>query len=218
MNYILKTVRADGTSYGGFQWPLKIGAKVVAPDWDETPECSGGLHGLLNGCGNGNLLDWSNDAVWVIAKVPKKAQIIDLNGKVKVDRCKVVHVGNQFSATSFLLENGCDGPVVGAHVVVGNDSTATAGFRGTATTGFRGTAVVGDYGTATTGFRGTAVVGDYGTATTGFRGTATAGTRGIIHIRWYDGQRYRTAVGYVGENGIEANVPYIVQNGRLVKK
>lgn len=202
MNYILKTVRADGTSYGGFQWPLKIGAKVVAPDWDETPECGGGLHGLLNGCGNGNLLDWSNDAVWVIAKVPKKAQIIDSNGKVKVDRCKVVHVGNQFSATSFLLENGCDGPVVGAHVVVGNDSTATAGFRGT----------------ATTGFRGTAVVGDYGTATAGDGGTATAGTRGIIHIRWYDGQRYRTAVGYVGENGIEANVPYIVQDGRLVKK
>ena len=57
-NYILKTVKADGSAYGGFVWPLETGAIVVAPDWDSTPVCGGGLHGLLNGCGDGALLNW----------------------------------------------------------------------------------------------------------------------------------------------------------------
>ena len=201
-NYIMKTVQADGSSYGGFMWQLEVGAKVVAPDWDPTPECGGGLHGLLNGCGNGGLLDWGESAVWIVARVPKSAQVVDLGGKVKVDRCKVVHVGDQVSATSFLQERGCDGPIVGATVAVGDYGTAT----------------VGDYGTATAGDYGTATVGYYGTATAGYYGTATAGDGGAIHIRWWDGVRYRTAVGYVGEKGIKPNVAYIVKDGKLVKK
>ena len=41
-------------------------------------------------------------------------------------------------------------------------------------------------------------------------GKATAGKGGEIRIRYYDSkaQRYRTAVGYVGEDEIEANVAY----------
>ena len=281
-NYIMKTVQADGSSHGGFVWPLEVGAKVVAPDWDPTPECGGGLHGLLNGCGNGRLLNWASSAVWVVAKVPKSAQIVDLDGKVKVDRCEIIHVGDQVSATSFLQERGCNGPIVGATVVVGhygtatagdygaatvgdsgtatagnsgtaiagnfgtatagNRGTATAGDGGTATVGYYGTAIAGDSGTATAGnsgtaiagYRGTATAGDYGTATAGYSGTATAGDygaatagdygaaiagyRGTIHICWWDGMRYRTAVGYVGEDGIEPNVAYIVKDGKLVKK
>ena len=272
-NYILKTVNADGSAYGNFQWPLEVGAEVVAPDWDPTPQCGGGLHGLLNGVGNGGLLDWGDGAVWVVAKVPKKAQLIDLGDKVKVSRCKVVFVGNQLSAISFLQENGCDGPIVGATVVAGNNGIATAGDRGTATAGYDGTATAGDYGiatagnygiatagyygtatagdcgtatagdygtaiagdrgtatagycgtatagyygTATAGYRGTATAGDCGTATAGDYGTATAGYRGTIQIRWWDGNRSRTAVGYVGENGILPNVAYRVESGVFVE-
>ena len=223
--YILKTVQADGSAYGNFQWPLEVGAEVVAPDWDPTPDCGGGLHGLLNGVGDGGLLNWDNDAVWIVAKVPKKAQLIDLGDKVKVSRCKVVFVGNQLSATSFLQENGCDGPIVGATVAVGDygtatagySGTATAGYRGTATARYRGTATAGDRGTATAGDCGTATAGDYGTATAGYKGTATAGDSGTIQIRWHDGDRYRTAVGYVGENGILPNVAYRVEGGVFVE-
>jgi hypothetical protein len=79
-----------------------------------------------------------------------------------------------------------------------------------------GAAVIG--GTATAGNRGTATAGYAGTATAGNRGTATAGDDGIIQVRWFDGNRYRLATGYVGEDGIEANVTYVVVDGKLTKK
>ena len=41
-------------------------------------------------------------------------------------------------------------------------------------------------------------------------GTATAGESGEIRIQWRDtkAQRYRTKIGYVGEDGIKADTPY----------
>ncbi|MER1940625.1 hypothetical protein ABS755_07945, partial [Castellaniella sp. FW104-16D08] len=60
----------------------------------------------------------------------------------------------------------------------------------------------GNYGTATAGESGTATAGNYG--------TATAGYRGEIQIKWYDekAERYRTVVGYVGEDGIKPDTTY----------
>ena len=72
-----------------------------------------------------------------------------------------------------------------------------------------GTAVI--YGTATAGTRGT--------ATAGYAGTATAGESGYILIRKYNPRTdYSWVCGQVGENGIEANVPYkLDDHGKLVK-
>ena len=209
-NYILKTVKADGSALGDFVWPLETGAIVVAPDWDSTPVCGGGLHGLLNGCGDGALLNWDDDAVWIVAEVPKKAQMVDLGDKVKVDRCKIVHVGNRETATTFLVDHCCSGPIVGVTATAGDGGTAIAANQGTATAANRGTATAGDWGTAT--------AGDWGTATAGKWGTATAGDGGTLILRWWDGCRDRTVVGHVGEDGIEANVAYrLNENGKLVK-
>ena len=80
-----------------------------------------------------------------------------------------------------------------------------------AVTGYAGTATAGDDGTATAGYAGTATAGD--------EGTATAGDDGILNIRWWDGNRYRIATFYVGENGIEPNTPYGVDDtGQPVKR
>ena len=184
--WLLKTVAADGAAYGDFVWPLEVGAEVTAPDWSDAPKCGGGLHGLLDGRGDGALLDWSPDAVWLVAEVPADAHLVDLDGKVKVDWCVVAHVGDQVSATGFLADQGVVDGVVGAHVVAGHHGTATAGNHGTATAGYGGTATAGNHGTATAGYRGvatagnrgTATAGDYGTATAGNGGTATAGNHG----------------------------------------
>ncbi|HXA47646.1 MAG TPA: hypothetical protein VNW52_08450, partial [Burkholderiaceae bacterium] len=104
--------------------------------------------------------------------------------------------------------------------------TAIAGDWGYASAGAYGRAVTGDFGNATVGDFGAAVVGDFGTACAGRFGIATAewhstaiagpygavsaGLEGTLQISWYDQQheRYRIAIAYVGENGIEPNKVY----------
>ena len=189
--YMLKTVNADFTSHGGFRWPRR--GKVVAPDWDPEPVCGGGLHGLLWGEGDGRLLDWSDDAVWLVCKIDADTAV-DLGGKIKVPEATVAHAGTRKTATAFLAAHAPGRSIVGG--------TATAGHRGT----------------ATAGHRGTATAGLDGTATAGHGGTATAGDGGTIVVRWQDGNRWRLAVGYIGEADLEPNVPYRCDdNGRLVR-
>ncbi|MDU7099603.1 MAG: hypothetical protein E6314_15030, partial [Enterobacter sp.] len=44
------------------------------------------------------------------------------------------------------------------------------------------------------------------------------GEGGCASVPWHDGKRIRIAVAYVGENGIEANTPYYVNDeGQFVK-
>ncbi|EHB9921893.1 hypothetical protein JZA58_004237, partial [Salmonella enterica] len=38
------------------------------------------------------------------------------------------------------------------------------------------------------------------------------GENGCASVPWHDGKRIRIAVAYVGENGIEANIPYYVND------
>ena len=239
---ILRTCSADLTSHNGFIWPT-IGP-VKCDDWDSKLKCGNGLHGLLWGVGNGSLLNWSPDAKWLIVRVAT-SDIVTINDKVKFPHGEVVHCGARKSATDFLIANGAPNPndIVGAFITVGDKMSATAGYygtatagdsgtatageKGTATAGEKGTATAGDYGTATAGYGGTATAGDYGTATAGnggtatagYYGTATAGDSGTIMIKWWDTKKNRcyTAIGYVGEDGIEPNVAYRVKNGQLAR-
>ena len=189
---MLRTCNADMTSYSGFKWPTK--GLVVAPDWNDTPNCGHGLHGLLWGEGDGALLNWGPDAVWVVAAV-ETDKIVQINGKIKVPRAYVVKCGDRKTITDYLAKHGAAGKAI-----IG--FTATAGHGGTATAGYRGTATAG-YG---------------GTATAGHGGTATAGYGGTLQIKWYDDSRYRIATAYVGENNIQPNTPYKFQNGLWVKQ
>jgi len=208
---VLRTCGPNGESHGGFIWPEK--GVVEAPDWNPEPFCGGGLHGLLRGCGNGSLLNHSAAATARVVKV-KAEDIVDLGGKVKFPRCTIVFSGSLAEAIKYIDAHGCaDLPVVKAIRTAGDEGTATAGYWGTATAGDGGTATAGDWGTATAGYGGTATAGD--------RGTATAGYRGTIIIKHWDSkfERYRCAIGYVGEDGIEPNVPYIVDaQGKLARK
>ena len=195
---VLRTVAPDMTSYGGFVWPKE--GPVECPDWDPTPECGHGLHGLAWGMGNADLIDASEGRVWLLVKVAT-ADLVDLDGKVKFPRGTVVYCGDRVGATGHLVQRAPAGTV--CHFAM-----ATAGNYGTATAGNNGTATAGRYGTATAGSYGTATAGDGGTATAGRYGTATAGDPGTLVLRHWDGHRYRLVVGYVGENGIRPNTPY----------
>ena len=271
-HYILKTTRKDGAAYNGFKWPTEVGAKVTAPDWKPTNECGNGLHGWLNGKGDGSIGHIKDEGcIWMVLETDS---YIDLVDKVKFESCTILHVGDRLSATKFLrnlvpdatrmigesIEAGDnEDSIVGDYGIAtagyfgiataGNRGTATAGYRGTATAGDIGTATAGhystatagnggtatagdwgkataeDYGKATAGYKGIATAGDWGTATAGYKGiatagdwgTATAGDGGTIQIKYYDGNKYRILVGYIGEDGLEPNTPYKVGNGEFVK-
>ena len=213
MNYILKSIPANGKAYGGFVWPTEPGAIVTAPDWDPAPQCGGGLHGALNGAGDGSLFCWDDDAVWICAEIIGD-DIVDLGGKVKVRQCRIIIAGTREAAAGYLVAQGMSA-VIGSTAIAGYRGTATAGYRGTATAGHRGTAIAGYRGTATAGYRSTATAGDGGTATAGYRGTATAGYHGTIVVKWFGRGRLRIAIGYVGEDGIEPNVAYRLSNGKM---
>lgn len=104
--------------------------------------------------------------------------------------------------------------------IAGDCASATAGDHGIATAGNYSTATVGYLGTATAGKKGIATAGDWGTAIVGLDGVASAGKNGKIHIQYFDSEaiRYRTAVGYIGEGGLEPGVPYqLDENNEFVK-
>lgn len=66
---------------------------------------------------------------------------------------------------------------------------------------------------------GKAEAGKGGVAIIDASGTAAAGAGGVILVRYDDGQRYRFALGYVGEEGIQPGISYGVdQHGKLVER
>jgi len=185
----LRTCKKDGTSYNGYKWNLKIGAINEAPDYNDRPECGGGLHGIKNGIGDAGYLNLSDECVGVVFSAD--ADIIEFNGNAKVRKAKIEFVGQLRECAAYIHEQtGLDGII---------KQTATAGYRGTAT--------AGDLGIATAGDRGTATTGDRGTATAGDRGTATAGYRGTIIIKYWNGKRYKYKIGYTDED-VKPNTRY----------
>jgi hypothetical protein len=232
---IMRTVNADGSSKNGFVYPLEIGAVVTAPDWNPKPECGGGLHGFPNGEGDGSLANWSENSRWLIIEADLK-EVVCFDAKCKFRTGIIRHIGTIDTATKFLVKHGCNGAIIGNVVSVVKFGVATAGYKGTATAGYNGTATAGDWGTATAGYEGTATAGDWGTATAGNWGTATAGYKGTatagnwgtaiagdwgtatagdegtVIIKWFRNNRFRYAIGYIGEDGLEPNVPYKLDN------
>jgi hypothetical protein len=102
------------------------------------------------------------------------------------------------------------------------ESIATGGYGHALSTGDYGRApATGDYGHASaTGNSGHASATGYsGWGIAGYNGRAKAGKDGVLTILWLDetAKRPRVAVGYVGEDGIEANVWYSVASGKFIK-
>ena len=187
----LRFVRADFTSFQGFQWPREVGAVVTAPDWRDNRDCGNGLHGWL--WGEGDVRSWGRQRHDVMIVV-RHGAYVELDGKVKFPSCTVAFVGDTASAPKWLAENGGAGrKIIHGTATAGDFGTATAASYGAATAGYRGTATAGDFGTATAasygaataGYRGTATAGDFGTATAASYGAATAGYRGTATAASY---------------------------------
>ena len=165
---MLRTCAADGTSYNGFKWPKS--GPVKCNDWRPKAEYGHGLHGLLWGEGDGSLLNWAEDAAWLVLRV-RLSEVVQIDRKVKVPSGVVEFFGAAHEAVELIQK----------------------------------------YAPA-----GTVIVG--GTATAGDRGTATAGDRGAISILYWNGEKYKRAIFAVGEDGIEPNQAYRVdEKGCAIK-
>jgi len=233
---VMRCCRADMISHNGFVWPTE--GEAFAPDFKPIAECGHGLHGWLWGEGDitaaGEVAS-QPDAKWLAVEVNADA-IINLGGKVKFERGIVRQVGTAHEIAALMQTFALGKAIImgtatagyagtatagdAGTATAGDAGTATAGYAGTATAGDAGTATAGARGTATAGYAGTATAGDAGTATAGARGTATAGARGTLLIKRWDDKllRYRWVQGEVGIDGIEANVPYkLDEAGKLVK-
>ncbi len=193
------------TSHLGFVWPRS--GRVECPDWDPTPKCGHGLHGLLRGEGNGNLVCWDSGAIWVAAWIDA-GLAIDLTGKVKFPWAEVALVGSRLEVTAFLVANGCSGAVVGSTLTGGYGSTLTGGYGSTLTGGDGSTLTGGGRSALTGGYRST-LTGGYGSTLTGGDGsTLTGGYETTLTFRYWARSRYRTASFEVGGNGLKPDTAY----------
>jgi hypothetical protein len=243
---VLRTCNADMTAHGGFRWPesgpveapdwepiAECGNGLHGALWGEgdgslfrwepdakwlVVEVDAGAivdldgkvkfpRGVVVFCG-----DRKSATDWLAERAPGRTII---GGTATAGDYGTATAGYRGTATA-----GYRGTATAGYrgtATAGDGGTATAGYRGTATAGDYGTATAGDGGTATAGYRGTATAGYRGTATAGNGGTATAGDGGILSLRWFDGNRYRIATFYVGEDGIEAGAKYRCEQGKAVR-
>ena len=121
---VLRCCRADMTSHGGFTWKKK--GIVTAPDWDEDPHCGNGLQGWLAGEGRYRTWDALPGDLWIVLAVETKT-IVDMGGKVKFPKARVLYVGARETAVALITAH-CPGSAA----IFG---TATAGNYGTAAFG-----------------------------------------------------------------------------------
>ena len=127
------------TSHNGFIWPKE--GPVYAPDWNPEPVCGGGLHGLLMGEGDSNLLNWSLDAFWLVVEVISE-EIVDLAGKIKFQSGNVIFCGNRYDAAIMLISLGGDPAKIPCTQLTGGDhSTLTGGDHSTLTGGYHSTLI-----------------------------------------------------------------------------
>ena len=223
--YVLRSCKSDGTSHGGFRWPDS--GPVECPDWSPAAECGHGLHGLLWGIGDWGLTALSDpNSKWYVVAVPAET-VVEIGGKVKFPRGEVVYSGGLPGALTLVAEKrlthlaakqptaSTTGDEAPASTTGDEAPASTTGDKAPAsTTGFKAPAsTTGGYAPASTtgGYAPASATSKHGRACClGLNGRARAGDLGsLILTRWDDtAGRYRHAVGYVGEGGIEANVWY----------
>ncbi len=138
---ILKCVNKDGTSYGGFKWPLQVGAEVEAPDFNRAQVCGGGLHGWPWGLAMGDGKEPVWDGAWLVfGALPE--DVVDLGGKVKAKCGTIRFVGTWHPAMLFVLA----GQMAWVEQAAEGAASAT-GDRGAASvTGCGGKARAGAFG------------------------------------------------------------------------
>ena len=152
---IVKCVANDGSSYGGFKWPLTVGASVEPTSWNPHPSCGEGLHGWPWGLsiGDGKEPDWKG--TWLVFSANPE-DVVSLGGKCKARAGTIRFVGPWWEATNFVLA----GQMALVQKSARGSASSTGASGSASSTGERGSA-------SSTGWRGSA-------SSTGERGSASS--------------------------------------------
>ena len=169
---VVRVVDKDHKSFGGFQNPKKVGEIIEAPDWEKSNNCGKGIHGWPWGLSREGKEAQDPTMIWQVCEVLDPENVVDLGGKCKWQKLKLIHLGDQSSAMnltmagriSYIFENS-----EGSAANSGNGgSAANSGNGGSAAnSGNVGSAAnSGDYGSAAnSGIYGSAAnSGIYGSA------------------------------------------------------
>jgi hypothetical protein len=215
---VLRTNKADNTSYNEFKWPLK--GKVKCADFEPTAECGHGLHGLLWGQGDGGMLNWNADATWCVVEVEEK-DIINLDGKVKFPRGRVVMTGSRRDATCYVYNNAPCGTVVQGLIMEGGNNCHVVGGDHAILKGGDYAALTGGYNATLKGGGCATLMGShYATLKGGDFAVLTGGAGSTLSWKIWDSksERYRIFKHYVGEGCCKPDVAYkCTFDGQLVE-
>ncbi len=132
---VLRTVAANMTSpdeswpgvkAGSFKWPKR--GLVTCKDWDPSPQCGGGLHGLLWGQGDaGYLRHTDGTRKWLVVECFAK-DVVDIGGtKCKFRRGKVLYCGTKEKAVAIIQAAAPDKMTVFGTSTSGNYGKSTSG-------------------------------------------------------------------------------------------
>jgi len=202
-----------GTWYGdGIVLLLQVPASTIIDLEDNSkckfPECKIVMSGNMNEITN--------------YLYKKNINIEGLYRRTQLSNKSEKWIGGDYSA----LTAGYDSTLTAGHfstLTAGNDSTLTAGYGskltagdGSAlTAGCLSTLTAGGRSTLTAGNDSTLTAGNDSTLTAGCLSTLTAGDGSTLICRYWDGNKYRFATAYVGENDIKPNQAYKVNKGEF---
>ena len=201
---VLRTCKADMSSYGGFMWPES--GNVEAPDWQNDKNCGHGLHGWLWAVGDFKMKADGHDRKWLVVEVDSLT-IVDLSGKVKFPKGNVILCTDRWHDAFALIQKHNAQAFKYEKVATGYSGHASA-------TGDSGHAsATGSYGHASATGKETIAAG------LGKNSKVRAGEGGVIVASYRTrGGKLRVAVGYVGENGIKDGIWYRANSvGKFVK-
>jgi len=175
--YMIKTINKDGTSYNGFKYPLKKGAKVEVKDWNCKPKCGGGIYGLIHETKYHYI---ENKELWIILKYEKGTEVIIDDEKIKVPYAWVVDWGEAgYIQNLFEKLTGKKYEYDYAIQTAGYNSTQKAGNYSTQTAGYSSTQTAGNYSAQTARNDSIQKAGIYSTQKAGSCSTQTAGDESI---------------------------------------
>ena len=90
------------------------------------------------------------------------------------------------------------------HSISGYSGHSISGEYGHSTSGYYGHSTSGENGHSTSGYYGHSTSGENGHSTSGFGGHSTSGENGIVQFNYFENERKRIKILYVGEDNIKA--------------